>query len=123
MAAQLQPTASSERDRSDPSLERTLRAEHSLARGILVGVAFAVPVCVAMWLGLVAVALAGSATSLVGPLAMGAGLGILTGVFFGTWWGFVSLTHTFEDLDREPNLHDHRPASLRGRESPGRERG
>jgi hypothetical protein len=53
-----------------------------------------------MWVGLIALALAGSSTSLVGPLAMGAGFGILTGVFFGTWWGFVSQTHTFEDLDR-----------------------
>jgi membrane protein implicated in regulation of membrane protease activity len=100
MAAQPQPIASSGRERVDPSLQRTLRAEHSLARGITVGVALAVPGCAVMWVGLIALALAGSSTSLVGPLAMGAGFGILTGVFFGTWWGFVSQTHTFEDLDR-----------------------
>jgi membrane protein implicated in regulation of membrane protease activity len=100
MAAQPQPTASSGRERVDPSLQRALRAEHSLARGITVGVALAVPVCTVMWVGLIALALAGSSTSLVGPLAMGAGFGILTGVFFGTWWGFVSQTHTLEDLDR-----------------------
>jgi len=101
MAAQLQPTESSRGERIDPSLERTLRAEHGLARGIVVGVAFAVPVCTALWIGLIALALAGSSTGLVAPLAMGAGFGILTGVFFGTWWGFVAATHTFEDLDRE----------------------
>lgn len=100
MAAQLQPTAPSGRERVDPSLQRTLRAEHGLARRIIVGVAFAVPGCAVMWVGLIALALAGSSTSLAGPLAMGAAFGILTGVFFGTWWGFVSQTHTFEDLDR-----------------------
>jgi hypothetical protein len=35
---------------------------------------------------------------------MAAGLGIVTGVFFGTWAGFVAKTHTFEDLDRRANL-------------------
>jgi hypothetical protein len=121
MAAQLQPTASSRDERVGPALERTLRAEHGLARGIVVGVAVAVPVCAALWVGLIALALAGSSTSLVGPLTMGAGFGILTGVFFGTWWGFVSVTHTFEDLER--NLDDSRPASDRPREPLGRERG
>lgn len=101
MAAQLQPTASSVREQIDPALDRELRAEHGLARGIVVGVAFAVPVCAALWVGLIALALAGSSTSLVAPLAMGAGFGILSGVFFGTWWGFVSATHTFEELDRD----------------------
>jgi hypothetical protein len=111
MAAQPQPSPSSERERVDPSLERTLRAEHGLARGIVIGVTVAVPLCAAMWIGLVALALAGTSTGLVGPLAMGAGIGILTGVFFGTWWGFVSQTHTFEDLDHELNAptRDHRP--------------
>jgi len=100
MAAQLQPTASAGHERVDPALERTVEAEHGLARGIIVGVAIAVPLCVVMWIVLIALALAGSSISLVGPFAMGAGFGVLTGVFFGAWWGFVSQTHTFEDLDR-----------------------
>jgi hypothetical protein len=103
MAVQRQPTASSGREPADPDLERTLQAEHGLARGIIIGIVVAVPLCVAMWVGLIALAVSGISTGLVGPLAMAAGHGVLTGVFFGTWWGFVSQTHTFEDLDREAN--------------------
>ncbi len=99
-----QVTESSEPGTGDPNLEE-LEAEHGLVRGIIIGVVVAVPVCVALWIGLIALALSDTKTGLVAPLAMAAGIGILTGLFFGTWAGFVSKTHTLDDLDRRANLH------------------
>jgi hypothetical protein len=109
MAARPQPPASSDHETVDPDLRGTIEAEHSLARGIVVGTVAAVPLCVALWVGVIALAVSGTSAALAGPLAMAAGLGVLTGAFFGAWAGFVSNTHTFEDLDRTTTVHGHRP--------------
>jgi hypothetical protein len=36
-----------------------------------------------------------------GPIAIAVGVGVLSGLFFGTWAAFVSKTHLFEELDRK----------------------
>jgi uncharacterized membrane protein len=89
-------------------LEETIRAEHGLTRSIIVGVVIAVPLCVALWVVVIALAVEGTGSLTFGLLAMAAGLGLVTGIFFGTWAGFVAKTHTFEDLDRRANLEGHR---------------
>jgi hypothetical protein len=104
MAVRQQDTASAGPDTARRGLEETLRAEHGLARGIVIGVAVAVPLCAALWIGVIALAVEGTGSITFGLLAMAAGLGIVTGVFFGSWAGFVAKTHTFEDLDRRANL-------------------
>ena len=37
---------------------------------------------------------------MVGPIAMAVGVGVLSGLFFGSWAAFVAKTHLFEELDR-----------------------
>jgi hypothetical protein len=83
------------------SLERTLVAEHRMVRAIVIGIIIAVPICMALWLGLISIALVGTTSDLGGPLIVGCGIGLLSGVFFGTWAGFVSATHSLEELDRD----------------------
>jgi hypothetical protein len=97
MPHDLQPTLA---PTGDAELDQTRDAEHHLARAIVIGIFVAVPICVALWLGLIALALRGATSDLGGPLILGGGIGVLSGVFFGTWAGFVSTTHTLEELDR-----------------------
>jgi hypothetical protein len=101
-------TDSSDSETADAKLEETLEAEHGLAHVIIVGIIAAVPLCVALWVGLIAFALRDSAAELVGPLAMA--------VFFGTWAGFVSKTHALEELDRKANRGGTKPVPPPGRD-------
>jgi hypothetical protein len=93
-------TASSKPETADHSSEDELQAEHGLARAIIVGVLVAVPINVAVWVGLVGFAVNRSGSPLGGPIAMAVAVGVLSGLFFGTWGAFVSKTHLFEEMDR-----------------------
>lgn len=88
---------------SDSDLAKELEVEHGLVRAIIIGVVIATPLCIGMWMGLIALAVGRTRADLAGPLAMGAGIGVLTGLLFGSFAGFVSKTHTFEELDRQGN--------------------
>jgi cation transporter-like permease len=93
-------TASSKLETADHSAEDELQAEHGLARAIIIGVLVAVPISVAVFVGLVAFAVSRSGSPLGGPIAMAVPVGVLSGLFFGTWAAFVSKTHLFEEMDR-----------------------
>jgi hypothetical protein len=89
-------------DLGDAALQEELRAERSLVRHVFIGIAVAVPVSIVVWEGLIALAVGGKHPDWPVWLGMAALIGVLTGVFFGTWAGFVSQTHTFEELDHHP---------------------
>jgi uncharacterized membrane protein len=84
-----------------PDLEEELEAEHGLARSVVIGILVAVPVCIGVWVGLIGFAVSRAGASLAGPLWMAAGVGVLTGLLFGSWAGFVARTHEFEEMDRK----------------------
>jgi hypothetical protein len=92
-------TASSTPETADHALEEELQAEHGLGRAIIIGVVVAVPINVGVWVGLVAFAVSRSGSALGGPIAMA--VGVLSGLFFGSWAAFVAKTHLFEELDRK----------------------
>ena len=74
-------------------------AEQHLMHRILVATAIAVPVG-----AVVLAALVGGATAISGQPAalsalMGAGIGVLAGVFFGVWAGFVASIRELDDVD------------------------
>jgi hypothetical protein len=94
-------TASSTPDTADHAFEEELQAEHGLARGIIIGVLVAVPINVGVWVALVAFAVSRSGSALGGPIAMAVGVGVLSGLFFGSWAAFVAKTHMFEEMDRK----------------------
>jgi len=74
------------------------QAEKTLVHRIIIGVAIATPLFIGLWVGLVALAVR-DASSMGGPIAMAVGIGVLNGVFFGTWAGFVMTNDTIDDVD------------------------
>ena len=94
-------TASSKPETADHAFEEELQAEHGLGRAIIISVLVAVPINVGVWVGLVAFAVSRSGSALGGPIAMAVCVGVLSGLFFGTWAAFVAKTHLFEELDRK----------------------
>jgi hypothetical protein len=73
-------------------------AERTLLHHIILGVAIATPVCIGIWVGLIALAVRHSA-HMAPPIGMAVGIGVLNGVFFGTWAGFVADNDTFDELE------------------------
>jgi hypothetical protein len=86
-------------------LDRELKLEHELVVSSVKASLVAIPICVVIWVGLVALALemAGSGNFVV-ALPMAGGIGIIAGAFFGTWAAFLGKAHHLEELDREVNL-------------------
>jgi hypothetical protein len=77
-------------------------AEHELLVATVKASLVAVPICVVIWLGLVALALAiaGSGNFVV-VLPMAGGIGIVAGVFFGGWAAFLAKAHLLDEVDRD----------------------
>jgi hypothetical protein len=81
-------------------LSETLDTEHQLMHRIVLDIAIAVPIAVAVAVAMIALALSIDGAALEAPILMAVAFGVLAGVFFGAWAGFVSTAHAFEDLDR-----------------------
>lgn len=84
----------------DAVLADELAVEKALWRSVLWGMVIAVPICVAIWCVIVAVA--------VGPedgvdwlawLGIGAIVGVLAAGFFGGWAGFTMKAHMLDEVD------------------------
>ncbi len=82
-------------------LEQAHAVEQTLMARVLKASILAVPICIVIWVGIVSIALAmaGSGNFEV-VLPMAGGVGIVAGVFFGMWWGFLRTADEFEELDR-----------------------
>jgi hypothetical protein len=65
----------------------------------------AIPICVAIWVGLVYLAIADSSQGLTAPLAIGALIGVVAGAFFGGWAGFLKASHTLDEVDSRAARH------------------
>jgi len=74
-------------------------AERHLVRRMIIGMAILIPIGAVFFAFLVGVAVWSTGTAIAGPVAMGAGAGVLAGIFFGTWAGFVASVNEFEDLE------------------------
>jgi hypothetical protein len=59
----------------------------------------AIPICVVVFVGLLDTASALAGESVLVPSAMGAGIGVLAGAFFGVWAGFVGSVRELDDED------------------------
>lgn len=90
----------------DAVLEEELAAERSLWRTMLWGMLIATPICIVVWMIIVALA--------VGPedpahwlawLGIGAIVGTLAGAFFGGWAGFIAKAHLLDEVDARGARH------------------
>jgi hypothetical protein len=59
----------------------------------------AIPLFVAFWVGLVALAISFTTVGYGPALAMAAGVGVLAGLFWASWYGFVAFSH-HEEAER-----------------------
>ena len=80
-------------------------SERQLVRRMLVSMCIAIPLLVAFWVGLIAIAVSFADIGYGPPLAMGAGVGVLAGVFWGTWMGFVSYSNSTEASRHADRVH------------------
>jgi hypothetical protein len=81
-----------------PVVPERLAEDHLLHR-VAVAMVIAIPICVVVFVGLLDVAMAISGSSVLVPTAMGAGIGVLAGVFFGMWAGFVGSVRELDRVD------------------------
>ena len=102
---------------SEASVEEERRAEHALVIDCIRDVAITVPLAVALWVGLVALALRGKDPDWGAWLGMAAGIGVLAGLFFGTWIAFVRNAPRLQKIDVRPVNDAHGRAAERGRHS------
>jgi hypothetical protein len=108
------------------ALEEERSAEMSLIRAVFVGSAIAIPVSILIWVGLVALAVGGNDPEWGPWLGIAIGIGILNGVFFGAWAGFVTKAHLLDDVDRHAtpvvkSARAHR-SDIKSGEDPGTQR-
>jgi hypothetical protein len=90
--------------------------DQTLGRSIVLGVATAIPLMAGFLIAVVALAIGRQHAHWGAWLGMAASVGVLAGVFFGTWAGFVVNAHALDEADvpTRPRLGDSRdPASGR----------
>jgi hypothetical protein len=87
---------------SPDSFDLARQAETTLLHRIIIGVAIAVPLSIGFWVGLIALAVRDASA---GTIGMAIGIGVLNGVFFGTWAGFVATTDAIDELETESDGH------------------
>lgn len=84
---------------------REARVERGVFRDGMIGAIVGVLVLVPVWAGLVALAVRNSGTALWPAVVMGAGVGVVAGVFMGGWAGTLvgaSKLERFEHETRPP---------------------
>jgi hypothetical protein len=104
VTTEVEPTAPS----APPStLDEERAVERALWKSVFVYSVAAIPVCIAIWVGMVwlSLALLDSDWGLTAPLVMGACVGLVAGAFFGGWAGFLAKAHTLDELDRKTGGH------------------
>jgi hypothetical protein len=98
------PSVSLERAASR-SLERQLAAERTMVRSIIFGIVAALPITIAVTLGIIGLAMSDKEPWYVW-IGLGAGIGTYAAGFFGTFAGVVLSSHRFDELDEDAS---HRP--------------
>jgi hypothetical protein len=76
--------------------------ERGLTAQCIRNVRIAVPIGIAVWVGIVAACISFTTAGYAGPLWMATGVGGVGGLFFGTWAAFVSYGPRFDDETWEP---------------------
>jgi hypothetical protein len=103
------PLRAAERDRMTDDIElpttktldsassrKTRSPEEAMRVTILKSIAVSVPLAIAIFIGMVALALRNQNPNWKAYLAMAAGIGVIAGVFFGLLMGFTLTSHNFE---------------------------
>ena len=87
------------------TVDEEREAERALWRTVFKASLIAIPICVVIWVGLVWLAISDKNEALGSPLAIGAVIGVIAGVFFGGWAGFLAKSHLLDEVDRRATRH------------------
>jgi hypothetical protein len=92
----------------EEGVEEQLQAEASLWKSVFVAMAIAVPVCIIIWVSMVAIAVGGNSGVSWGLwIGMGAIIGVLAGAFFGGLFAFLTNSHLLDETDRHTAAAKH----------------
>ena len=92
----------------EEGVQEQLAVEKSLWHAMAVSTIIAVPVCVVIWVAIVALAVAGNSDVSWGLwIAIGVIVGVLAGVFFGGLFTFVTKSHVLDEADRHAAAAKH----------------
>jgi hypothetical protein len=94
------PTDADKPADADKPTDADKMAERHLVRRMIVGTAILIPIAVTFFALLVGLAVRNSGVPLAGPIATGAGIGVLAGLVSGMWAGFLASASEFEDLEQ-----------------------
>ena len=83
----------------DAAHAEALAAEKSLWKATIWGTLIATPICVAVWMLIVVLAVGGDDPAWGAYLGIGAIVGLLAGAFFGGWAAFIAKAHQLDDVD------------------------
>jgi membrane associated rhomboid family serine protease len=91
------------------SLERQVAAERSMVRSVIVGIFAALPITVAVTIGLIGIAISDKEPWYIW-IGLGTGIGIYAAAFFGTCAGVVLSSHLFDELDQDASNQRENPS-------------
>lgn len=80
-------------------------AEKEMFQHVFKSMALAIPICVGIFVGLVALAISNTSQAVLPALGIGALVGVPAGVFFGGAVGFLTKAETLDKLDEAANPH------------------
>ena len=89
----------------DQALEETLEAEKSLWRSVILWTLVAIPICIVIFIGLIAVAVGGDDPEWGAWIGIGIIVGAFAGAFFGGWAAFTAKSHLLDEVDERAADH------------------
>jgi hypothetical protein len=90
----------------DDPMQEAMQAERALWRAVLWGTIIAIPICIVIWIAIVALAVGGKNPDWGAWIGIGILVGLLAGAFFGGWAGFTAKAHLLDVVD-EKGAHHH----------------
>ena len=92
----------------DDAHAEALAVQKSLWKAAILGFVIATPVCIAIWMVLVVLAVGGDSDVEWGAwLGIAAIVGTLAGAFFGGWAAFIVKAHQLDEVDAHGARHAH----------------
>jgi hypothetical protein len=89
----------------DEALQETLEAEKSLWRSVILWTLIAIPICIVIFIGLIAVAVGGDDPEWGAWIGIGIIVGTFAGAFFGGWAAFTAKSHLLDEVDERAAHH------------------
>ena len=105
MSDEIEPAGSEVLVARDAAIQETLAAERSLWRAVMWGTIIAIPICIVIWIAIVALAVGGKDPDWGAWIGIGILVGAFAGAFFGGWAAFTAKSHLLDAVDERASHH------------------